>query len=254
MGALNPIKAAGPAGVLAIVFGWMFLASFCQGQSYIFESPNTREHMSDDDAIQSLESHEQRNFSAVAGYLARKLCPAPAVLSGVGIFAGSTENTLMVSGCKDQEALYLGELLARYAHQEWVLVFTADPKESERLIVVTFTGGSVVNIPQDMRKFGLSTGTILAEGDEIRVYLWERDGSPDDSIRSFAAAHQGQIREISGKGTLVGSNSRLEAQRVFDREIAGYERRRRLKLSALLWTRRLHDMGLASAGAPRSAH
>src|SRR5258708_34945693 len=102
MGVLNPIRAAGPAGVLAIVFGWMFLASFCQGQSYIFESPNTREHMSDDDAIQSLESHEQRNFSAVAGYLSRKPCPPPPVLRRWGPFVGSTRDTLVVSGASKQ--------------------------------------------------------------------------------------------------------------------------------------------------------
>jgi hypothetical protein len=232
----------------------MLFASFSYGQSYIFESPNTREHMSDDDAVQSLDSHEQRNFAAVARYLARKLCPTPAVMSGVGMFAGSAENTLMVSGCQGRDALYLGELLARYAHQEWVLVFTENPKESERLIVVTFTGGPVVNIPQDMRKFGLGAGTILAEGDEIRVYLRETDHSRDEAIHAFAAARRGRIREIPGKGKLIGSDSRAEAQHVFDREIAVYERRRRLKLSALLRTRRLRDMEPASPDAPKPAH
>src|SRR5258708_21386857 len=109
MGVLNPIRAAGPAGVLAIVFGWMFLASFCQGQSYIFESPNTREHMSDDDAIQSLESHEQRNFSAVAGDLARKIFPSPAVLSGVGTFPRTSQTPLIVFGRKNHQHRALGD-------------------------------------------------------------------------------------------------------------------------------------------------
>src|SRR6267142_5605546 len=238
MRAFKFIKATGRTGIFTVV-GWMFFACSSYGQSYIFESPNTRERMSDEDAVQSLDSHEQRNFMAVAGHLAQRLCPAPAVLGGVGMFAGSAENTLMVSGCSGPEALYLGELLARYAHQEWVLVFAANPKGSERLVIVSLTGLSVVNVPRDMRKFGLNTGTILAEGDEIRVYLWEKDHSRDDAVHSFAAAYRGQVREISGKGRLSGSDSRREAQRVFDREIADYERQRRLKLSALLWTRRL---------------
>lgn len=243
MKGFNPAKAARRTGASAVVFGWLFFAAISYGQSYIFESPNTREHMSDDDAVQSLDSHEQRNFAAVAGYLGRKLCPAPEVLSGIGMFAGSTENTLMISGCKGQEAIYLGELLARYARQEWVLVFTANPKENERLLIVTVTGISVMNIPQDMRKFGLSAGTILTAGDEIRIYLWERDHSADDAVHSFAASHEGRVSEISGKGRLIGSDHRATAQHVFDREIAGYERRRGLKLSALLRTRKLRDMG-----------
>src|SRR5262249_11527918 len=43
-------------------------------QSFIFGSPNTREHMSDEAAIAARDSFEQRNFLAVARYLAGRLC------------------------------------------------------------------------------------------------------------------------------------------------------------------------------------
>jgi hypothetical protein len=237
--------------LVAVIIGWMLSIGISYGQSYIFESPNTREHMSDEAALQSLDSLEQRNFVAVAGYLARRLCHEPKVAGGLGMFAGSTENTAMVSGCKGRRARYLGELLARYAHQEWVLIFTADPRGNERLVVISFAGDQLKNIPLEMRKSGLNTGTILGEGNMVRVYLWATDHSLDAMVQSFADAHQGKVQEIVGKGTLAGSDSRLEAQHVFDREIAAYERRHNVKLSALLWTRKLHDLGL---GETKSHH
>jgi hypothetical protein len=230
---------------LSVVLCWILSSGFCYGQSYIFESPNTREHMSDNEAVQSLNSHEQRNFEAVAGYLSQKLCSDPAVAGGVGMFAGSSENSVMITGCKDQTAVYLGELLARYAHQEWFLVFTPDLRGSERLLVVTLKGSSVADLAVEMRKAGLNTGTILSHAGEISVYLWEKNHSQDDAIHTLAITHQGQIREIPGQGKLTGSDSRAQARRIFDREIAGYERQRSQKLSALLRSRRLHNMGLS---------
>ncbi|MBZ5525193.1 MAG: hypothetical protein LAP21_23450 [Acidobacteriia bacterium] len=50
-----------PAGIHAVcVIGCLLLGQACYGQSYIFESPNTREHMSGEAAAQSLDSYEQR--------------------------------------------------------------------------------------------------------------------------------------------------------------------------------------------------
>ncbi|HWZ43346.1 MAG TPA: hypothetical protein VNW97_07700 [Candidatus Saccharimonadales bacterium] len=227
----------------ALVLG-LLLAHVCSAQSYIFESPNTREHMSDESAVQSLDSYEQRNFLAVARYLAGRLCAHPTVEGGLGIFSGSTENTAMVRGCPASQGRYLGELLARYAHQEWLLIFSANPNERGRLVIVSFPGDQFTGIPAEMRSFGLTAGTVLMEGKLIKIYLWEADHAQDEAIRSLAATHQAIIEEITGKATLIGSNARAQAQSIFDQDIATYERRHRWKLSVLLWIRRLRDLGV----------
>lgn len=225
------------------------LGQSCPAQTYIFESPNTREHMSDESAMQSLDSYEQRNFLAVAGYLAARLCTHPTIQGGLGVFAGNTENTAMVHGCAGSRARYLGELLARYAHQEWVLIFSADAGESERLVIVSFSSNELRGTPAEIRRFGLAAGTVLIDGRLVRIYFWQTDHAQDQAIRALAEAHQATVKEITGKGTLIGSNARAEAQKLFDRDIAAYERRHHWKLSALLWTRRLHDLGMEKRGS-----
>src|SRR5258708_10614157 len=87
------------------------LTGVCQGQAFVFVSPNTRTHMSAEFALESQDSFEQSNFVAVARYLASKLCPRPAVWSGEGMDGTDTENTALVTGCKNGNAIYLGELL-----------------------------------------------------------------------------------------------------------------------------------------------
>lgn len=223
----------------------------CYAQSYIFESPNTRDQMSGEAAVRSLDSFEQKNFAAVAGYLARKLCRQPEVANGLGLFAGSTENAVMVTGCGGRRARYLGELLARYAHQEWVLIFAAEPAGKERLVVISFTSDQPLRVPEEMRGSGLTAGTVIVKGTQAKVYLWEADHAHDAAIRSLAEAHRATIEEIAGHATLIGDDSRARAQRLFDREIAAYERGHQPVLSPLLWSRTLRDLGLSEAGPPR---
>src|SRR5690349_17908506 len=92
-------------------------------QSFLFVSANTREHMSDEAAWESLNSFEQSNFLAVENYLASRLCSKPRVMSSEGMDGSTTENSSLVTGCNEGSARYLGELLARYAHQKWILIF-----------------------------------------------------------------------------------------------------------------------------------
>src|SRR5215831_10190320 len=69
-------------------------------QSFVFASPNTREHMSDEAAIASQDSFEQQNFVAVARYFAARLCVAPEVKSSEGLDGPGAENSLLVTGCR----------------------------------------------------------------------------------------------------------------------------------------------------------
>ena len=114
----------------------VLLTGLCQGQSFVFVSPNTRGYMSGDFALESQDSFEQRNFAAVARYLASKLCTRPQVWSGEGMDGTDTENTALVTGCKNGNAIYLGELLGRYAHQKWILIFNQAQKSDQRLYMI----------------------------------------------------------------------------------------------------------------------
>jgi hypothetical protein len=199
--------------------------------------------MSGEFALESLDSFEQSNFVAVARYLVAKLCPRLEVWSGEGVDGTDTENTALVTGCKNGKAIYLGELLGRYAHQKWILIFNPEQKRDQRLFVIELTSVQSANTIKEMRKYGLSEGTIISEHNVVHVYIWSKDHSRDGAIHAFADANHGKVQEIQGTGILIGNESRRSAQRAFDRGIAAYERKHQPALSVLLWSRKLHDLG-----------
>lgn len=231
-------------------------------QSFLFVSPNTRSAMSGDFAQASLDSFEQANFLAVANYLAIRLCLKPQAWSGEGMTETNAENSVMVTGCKGAEARYLGELLGRYAHQKWVLTFDSAPRGKERLLVITFPATQPADTAKEMRRFGIKAATVVnanphrshgqQECKQVRVYLWVPDHSQDQAVRDFCAANHGTIQEFAGTGTLIGSDSRASAQKIFDHHITSYEQGHHRTLSKLLWSKKLHDLGLGGALPSRS--
>jgi hypothetical protein len=212
-------------------------------QSFLFVSANTREHMSDEAAWESLNSFEQRNFLAVENYLASRLCSKPRVMSSEGMDGGTTENSSLVTGCNAGPARYLGELLARYAHQKWILIFVPASSGSERLVMASFSAEHPEDTPRLLRQHGFSAGTIIAQDKTVMVYLWARDHSQDAAVNAFVQAVHATLREIRGKAILIGNDSRSAAQDIFDRQIQAYEHAHHQSFSGLLWSRRLHDLG-----------
>lgn len=222
----------------------LFLTGISAAQSFLFVSPNTREHMSDEAAWSSLDSFEQSNFLAVANYLTVKLCATPKVSSAEGLDGSSTENSSLVSGCRSDKARYVGELLGRYAHQKWILVFDPDPRGNERLLIVTFSSDHPADTPKELRNSGITEGTIVIQDKIIRFYLWVKDKSQDAQIHSFVETHKATLEQIAGKGTPIGDDDRTAAQRIFDQRIHTYERAHHQSFSRLLWSRRLHDLSM----------
>jgi hypothetical protein len=84
-----------------------------------------------------------------------------------------------------------------------------------------------------MRFHGLNAGTVSPQERLVRVYLWVNH-SQDAAIAGFVAELKGSIQDVFGKGTLIGADSRVAAQREFDRRIPAYERTHHSSWSKLL--------------------
>ena len=233
------------AVALAILIS--LLAALAPAQSFLFVSPNTREHMTDQSALQSLDSFEQENFLAVARFFSARLCSKPQVQSTEGMDGANTENSAMISGCSSGSARYLGELLARYGHQKWILVFDPKSGSSERLVVLSFNSDHPSETPGELRAQGIKAGTVVGEGNQVHIYIWVPDHSQDAVLQAFAQARHGTLEEISGKGSFIGDDQRARAQQIFDQRIQLYERVHHRSFSKLLWSKQLHDLGLAAA-------
>ena len=231
---------------------WSSLAAICPAQSFLFVSPNTRDHTSDESAANSLNSFEQYNFIAVANYLAAKLCTQPQVWSAEGVHEGTAENSSLVTGCENSQAVYLGELLGRYAHQKWVLIFDPSPKAREHLLIITFSSDHPADMAKELRQFRIGGATMVSRDKLVKVYLWVTDNSQDSAAHAFAQAEHGTVEDITGKGTLIGNDDRTAAQQIFDQRIRAYERAHHQSFSKLLWSKQLHDLGIAATGSASS--
>lgn len=228
-----------------VILCCVLLSGASLAQSFLFVSPNTRDHLSDEDAADSLNSFEQSNFLAVAKYLGKKVCGAPQIFSAEGIYEGAAENSSLITGCKNNQAQYLGALLGRYAHQRQILIFDPSPTgtRDERLLIVEFTTDHPTDAVKHLRQYSISGATVLFQGQVVRVYVRATDHAGDAAVHKLADAEHGTIREIPGKGTMIGDDkSHIVAQHVFDQRIAAYERAHHPPLSRLLWSKQLHDM------------
>jgi len=219
--------------------------------------------MSDEAAIASRDTFEQRNFLAVARYLAGRLCPAPKVESSEGLDGPGAENSLLISGCQGRRAIYVGELIARYGHQKWALIFDSQTPDSqtpdsqtsndsqisnsggsETLFIIALANADSRNVLEQMRRHGLTEGAVVSSENRVIVYVWATDPATGESVRAFAKTAHGDLREIRGKGFLIGDQDRARAQRILDIDIAAYERRHKVAFSRELWSKKLRDMGL----------
>jgi len=147
--------------LLFVILCSFLLTGISAAQAFLFVSPNTREHMTNEFAWQSLDSFEQSNFLAVADYLTTRLCVKPQVHTAEGMDGNDTENSSLITGCSSSKARYVGELLGRYAHQKWILVFDPDPSSSERLLIATFSNDHPADVAKELRQAGINVGTIV---------------------------------------------------------------------------------------------
>lgn len=235
-----------PRSFLKTILFWTLFAGLCPGQSFLFVSPNTREHMSDESAAESLSSFEQRNFLAVADYLATRICGKAHVWGAEGIYAGNAENSSLVTGCASGQAAYLGELLGRYAHQKSILIFDLSDKGDEHLFVISISNGHPAEIVQELRRSGINGAAIVNHDQLVRVYIWLTDSSQNSTVHAFADLEHGTLKDIPGKGMLIGNDDRSAAQKLFDQRIRTYERSHHRSLSKRLWSKQLHDLDMAS--------
>src|SRR3954462_6100780 len=73
-----------------------FAAAGGERRSYVLISPNTRDALDDQDAEASLSSFEQSNAVAVADRLACSLTHRVQIGNSLGVYAGSSENGLIL--------------------------------------------------------------------------------------------------------------------------------------------------------------
>jgi hypothetical protein len=210
-------------------------------RAFVFASSNTRGTLSDEDALRSVNSFEQLNAIAVADRLACALTPKVQITDAIGVYADSSENSLIVEGhLRSNSADYLASLLGRYAHQEFVLAFVEHPRGSSTLWRLT-TSLPVTTVLQALRGAKLVPSTVLQQATGTVIIFVDIGNTSSSRVRSFAAQLHSVASSIVGDATLIGDDDRTKAAAIFQHHIQADESHQQMHLPKDMRTPAFHD-------------
>jgi hypothetical protein len=192
----------------------------------------------------SLTSFEQANIIGVADYLVCHLFGAGELRSTLGDGTDGAENSAFVRVSSSFErGQYLMALLGRYAHQEYVIIFSAE-KNGQAVLWQLKAGPSagIERLRSALDASGIKYRTIDSERASTTVYVFDADHTLHDGLLKAATAVGATMEGIRGEGQLLGSPNRDDAMKVFDRVVTDHERAHpEDTFSRQLWSQQLHD-------------
>jgi hypothetical protein len=189
-------------------------------QSIVFVSPSTKGPLTMSCAEGSLSSFEQLHYMAVTHYLAAALCSQPRIDSAVGMWNGQANNSGMIDGCSNERARQLGALLARYFHQEKVLVFDRDAAGKTSMVSFHVTQPlGVVAIMMAQAK--VSGATVIPHVHDNLIVIVATDSAEHDRTMSlYGMLHGADLHEEPGTTEFIGDEDRAKARDIFSAIVA----------------------------------
>ena len=212
--------------------------------SMAFVSPNTRDGMSYEDARRSWTSFEQKNLEAVSD---RILCNMAAKATILPMLNDAHQSHLGVDGMENAEMLeapiafedmrYAAALLGRYAHQDYVGVFTPGAGDVAPLVSFT-TAASFAKLHAAMEHARVKFRSYVKVGNKWRVFIFDDEKAAEAAARELGA----KTEKPTGKDALIGDDDRAKAMPKYDAIIQEYEAKHPgVRLSEKLWSREWHD-------------
>ena len=209
--------------------------------SYVFASPNTRASLTDEDAQGSLTSSEELNAIAVADRIACSMARKAEISSVLGVYDASSENSFLIeSDLKRDQTEYLGSLIGKYEHQEFVLLFFPQAAGHDRLWAIK-TSKSLDAAIGAARRMHLTPLTVRADADGTEIWIVDMGDKFGNRPHGLAAQLGGSAASLDGAAELQGDDDRAKAAAIFDAKIGAFEQQAKRKLSSQLWTKTWHN-------------
>ena len=210
-------------------------------ESYVFASSNTAVSLTDEDARRSLTSSEELNAIAVADRIACSMTRKAEISSVLGVYDASSENSFLIeSDLKRDQTEYLGSLIGKYEHQEFVLLFFPQAAGHDRLWAIK-TSKSLDAAIGAARRRRLTPLTARAGADGTEIWIVDMGDKFGNRPHELAAQLGGSAASQDGAAELPGGDDRTKAAALFDAKIGAFERQTKRKLSSQLWTEAWHD-------------
>jgi hypothetical protein len=218
-------------------------------QSVVFVSPSTKGLATIACAEASLNSFEQANYLASAHYLAEHLCQQPRIEGAVGVWKGQAENSGLIDGCSSDRARQVGALLARYFHQEKVLVFDRDAAGKTSLF--TFHVNQPLGVVAIMMAQSNVTGaTVIPHAGDNLIFIVAADEAEHARTMSlYLMLHGHDLREEAGTAQMIGDEDRAKARDIFT-SIVSHAPAEVRQLGLDMYSEQFHELGMGRGTEP----
>lgn len=197
---------------------------FATAEGNIFVSPNEKEDLTFDQAVQGLGSKEQSSMKTLAADVIEKIDSGGEVHNAIGDWSDGAENSLvLMPHTKDRDKVrYMAAVLGDHANQKAVIPFIPDSKGKDS--VWTF------EVPEDLdktretlNKFGVQFRTLEKKSSGTHVYIFDPGSSLRGKMEELGEHYDKSIGRIKGTGEFVGGDTREEGRQAYSKIFEQYE-------------------------------
>jgi hypothetical protein len=197
-------------------------------QSFGFVSPNTRDDLKLQDAIQGMDSQEELGLLSRAKNLGcvirRKIAAKPAV----GSWSDGAEHSILIQVNANESAIrYLMSRLGRDANQKAVVYFLPKARGRAKIYIINhirdFNFRQIGNV---LDESGIAFRTLVPARQGTIIYIIDIENSLRDKVLQASRKLNHRVTSQSGNASFIGDDSsREKGQAVFVEEIKQYERK-----------------------------
>lgn len=203
------------------------------GDHWLMYSPNTDRNLSFDEAYNRLGSSNHAAFKNIANEIMSTAGIQPgqyeqhdAIGDSSANTGGSSENSLIhvIHNPPDEDTTkYLGSWLGMMGQQANVLHFHQDEGGPDSLYQVFVPEGSANKVREQLDRFGIPFRSIVPRKQGNLVVLYDEKRSLRPNVQAFGDNYDATIREATGRGEFIGSDTWDNARPEYRKRINAYE-------------------------------
>ena len=212
--------------LLLILLTWVSAASAQQANNYAFVSPNTRENLKIEQAIDGMNSAEEMQLRMKAINLGCVVRSRIRAYKALGVWSDGAEHSVLVRVQSDEPTLrYLMSRMGRDAQQKYIVYFYPQRNGPDVFYTLLLRKRvrDLVAISNALEQAGIPFRTLVPLGKTTAVYVIDLDRDLRDKILAAARKLGASVSSQTGNADLFGDDQREQAKVKFEQEIKNYE-------------------------------
>lgn len=194
--------------------------------NYAFVSPNTRENLKIEDAIEAMNSTEETQLRMKAINLSCVVRTRIRADRALGSWSDGAEHSVLLRVHSDEATLrYLMSRMGRDAKQKYVIYFHPEANGPDDFYILRLRRrpGDLVALSNALEQAGIPFRTLVPSGKTTAVYIIDLDRELREKIRAAARKLRARVSYKVGDADLFGDDLREKARLKFEQEIKNYE-------------------------------